>query len=197
MTKLNPFFSLEGKTYEIKRTRYLECEYEKITERSSLTEEQERQFAEYIKLQMELEEITHKLKEKKEDYFEDVTNKDKKAQYMGFKELYDDKYSEVVNFLQTNKDFSTKVVEEKAYENGVKLLIVALGEQYGVDENQAQHIWETKALELGKEQAKEWIGEMIQSLFEKEEVEDAFLVQARAKREEKLARQKGLAKTKK
>ena len=116
---------------------------------------------------------------------------------MGFKELYDDKYSEVVNFLQTNKDFSTKVVEEKAYENGVKLLIVALGEQYGVDENQAQHIWETKALELGKEHAKEWIGEMIQSLFEKEEVEDAFLVQARAKREEKLARQKGLAKTKK
>ena len=60
MGKLNPYFEVDGKTYEIERTRYLECEYEKITSQSSLTADEEKASANYLKLQSEYEEIAKK-----------------------------------------------------------------------------------------------------------------------------------------
>ena len=52
--KINPYFEVKGKTYEIKRTRYLESEYDRITSISKLTNEQESNFADYVKLESAL-----------------------------------------------------------------------------------------------------------------------------------------------
>ena len=81
MNKLNPYFEVEGKKYEIKRTRAIECEYEKIREQNKLDDEQISLTNDYAKLMLEYEEILEKYKEAKEDYFEDVLNKEKKSKY--------------------------------------------------------------------------------------------------------------------
>lgn len=196
--KINPYFEVEGKTYEIKRTRALECEYEKITQQSSMSEDDERNFAEYIKLQTELNELSEKLKESKDDFYGNVTNKDKKQVYFAFKELFDDKYKEMVDFGLTHKDFSTSRVEEQAYANGKKLLFVALEQQCKLTQEQAVKVWEKFEEHLGLQTAKEWILFMVQSLFESDEEEqDPFLKQAQAKAKLKMEQRKGLSKIKK
>ncbi|MGN0960777.1 MAG: hypothetical protein ACI4PF_01095 [Christensenellales bacterium] len=198
MSKLNPYFEANGKTYEIKRTRALECEYEKITQQSSMSEEDERNFAEYIKLQTELNELSEKLKDSKDTFFEDVTNKDKKEVYLAFKGLFDDKYKEMVDFGLTHKDFSTSKVEEQAYTNGKKLLFVALEQQYNLTQEQSSEIWEKFEENLGLATAKEWILFMVQSLFENdEEEENPFLKQAKERAIKRAEQRKGLLKMKK
>lgn len=198
MSKINPYFEVEGKTYEIKRTRALECEYEKITQQSSMSEDDERGFAEYIKLQTELNELSEKVKESKDDFYANVTNKDKKEVYFAFKELFDDKYKEMVNFGLTHKEFSTSRVEEQAYANGKKLLFIALEQQCNLTHEEAIKVWEKFEEHLGLQTAKEWILFMVQSLFENDEEEqDPFLKQAQAKAKLKMEQRKGLSKVKK
>ena len=196
--KINPYFEVNGKTYEIKRTRFLESEYEKITKASPLTAEQESMFADYIKLEGEYTEIVQKFKEAKDAYFDDVTDEKKKAVYQAFKELNDEKYNEMKNFELSRPSFSLRDMQEQAYNNGVKLLYIALKEQYGLTEEKAIAVWDNFVEHFGKQTSMEWILVMVQSLFSNDEDEqDPFLAQARAKAQQRMEQRKGLAKIKK
>ena len=196
--KINPYFEVNGKKYEIIRTRFLESEYEKITQQSQLSVEQESLFADYIKLESEYNEIMGKFRDAKEDFFENVTDKDKKEIYLAFKELSDEKYQEMKNFEIKNPEFSINDIQNKAYENGVKLLYVALQEQYGLSEEQARFVWEDFVDHLGKKTSVEWVMMMVQTLFERdEEDENPFLKQAKAKAMQKAEQRRGLSKIKK
>ena len=198
MNKLNPYFEVEGKKYEIKRTRAIECEYEKIREQNKLDDEQISLTNDYAKLMLEYEEILEKYKEAKEDYFEDVLNEEKKSKYKAFKELSDEKYDEMKEFELKNKNFSLNKVQDFAYKNGVELLMFALNEQCGVSKDEAKNIWDKFVAHFGTETAKDWINVMIQTLFEREdEEENPFLKQARAKAKLKMEQRKGLSKVKK
>ena len=197
MSKLNPFFEVDGKKYEIVRTRAVECEYEKIREQNKLDDEQISLTNDYAKLMLEYEEILEKFKSAKEEYFDDVLNKEKKEIYKAFKELSDEKYNEMKEFELSNKDFSLSKVQDFAYANGVELLIFALNEQCGLSQEEARNVWDDFVDHLGIETAKEWITAMVQALFEKEEEEEnPFLKQARAKRLQKMEQRKGLSKVK-
>lgn len=196
--KINPYFEVKGKTYEIKRTRYLETEYDRITSSSKLSAEQESLFADYIKLESEYNEIIEKFRNAKDDYFANVLDKEKKEIYLAFKELSDDKYKEIKEFNITNPDFSLNNIQKMAYENGVKLLYVALQEQYSLSEEQAKNVWEDFVEHLGTQVAMEWILLMVQTLFEKdEEDENPFLKQAKAKAIQRMEHRNGLKKIKK
>lgn len=197
MERLNPFFEVEGKRYEIKRTRAVECEYEKIREQNKLDDNQVSLTNDYAKLMLEYEEILDKYKEAKDNYFADVLNKDKKEVYKAFKELSDEKYTELKEFELSNKDFSLDKVQKLAYDNGVKLLVFALNEQCDVSTKEATAIWDKFELHFGKELAQEWINAMIQTLFEKEDEENPFLKQARAKAQQRAEQRKGLSKVRK
>lgn len=202
MERLNPFFEVEGKRYEIKRTRFLESEYEKITNQTSLSEQDERLYAEYIKLETECAEIGERYKNAREDYFNDITNDEKKKKYEAFKTLSDEKYNEVIEFGFKHKDFSTKKLEDKALENGIKLFVIALQEQYKISELDSKNIWEKFKEYLlenfGINSPREWILHMVNTLFEvEEENEDPFLKQAKAKAMQKAEQRKGLSKMKK
>lgn len=197
MSKIIPFFEVEGERYEIERTRFLECEYEKITQTSQMAEEDERAFANYARLQAEYEEIAGKFREAKDSYYSDITNKTLKEQYKAFKELHDEKYQEIVDFGLKNKDFSTQKIENKAYENGLKLLIVALTHKYHISDAEAKSVWDKYIEHFGMQTAKEWILFMVQSLFEREEEEDPFLKQAKAKAIQRAEQRKGLSKVRK
>ena len=197
MSKLNPFFEVDGKKYEIVRTRAVECEYEKIREQNKLDDEQISLTNDYAKLMLEYEEILEKFKSAKEEYFDDVLNKEKKEIYKAFKELSDEKYNEMKEFELSNKDFSLSKVQDFAYANGVELLIFALNEQCGLSQEEARNVWDDFVDHLGIETAKEWITAMVQTLFEKEdEEENPFLKQARAKQLQKMEQRKGLSKVK-
>lgn len=196
--KINPYFEVKGKTYEIKRTRYLETEYDRITTSSKLSAEQESLFADYIKLESEYNEIIEKFKNAKDDYFANVLDKDKKEIYLAFKELSDEKYKEIKDFNVNNPDFSLNKIQKMAYENGVKLLYVALQDQYSLSEEQAKLVWGDFVEHFGNQVAMEWILLMVQTLFEKdEEDDDPFLKQAKAKAIQRMEHRKGLSKIKK
>ena len=197
MAKLNPFFEVDGKKYEIIRTRALECEYEKIKERNKPEDEQLSLTNDYAKLMIEFEEISQKYALAKEEYFDDVLNKEKKEKYFAFKELSDNKYNEMKEFELGNKNFSINKLEELAYKNGVELLVYALVEQCRVSEETAKSIWEDFVSHFGIITAKEWITAMIQTLFEREdEEENPFLKAARAKAQQRMEQRKGLSKMK-
>lgn len=202
MAKLNPFFEVEGKKYEIKRTRFLECEYEKLTQQSSMTEEEERLYAQYIKLETEAAKIGEKFRNAEEAYFDDILNETKKKEYLAFKELSDSKFNEIVEFGFKHKEFSVSKLEERATENGVQILILALTEQYNLSGQGARDVWDKfKNFLLDKygiQAPREWILYMVQTLFESEEEEvDPFLKQARVKAQMKLEQRKGLSKIRK
>lgn len=203
MSKRIPItFEVEGQTYEIVRTRALECEYEKITKQSSLSEQDERAFADYIKLQAETEELAEKFRMAKEDFYNDVLDEEKEKKFLAFEKLYNRKYQEIIDFTTTHKDFSTQKVEEIAMDNGVKLFVLALSQKYGINQDEAKSVWEKfrdfLSEKYGMQSPREWILTMVRELFEGEEEEtDPFLKQARAKAQQRMEQRKGLSKIKK
>lgn len=203
MSKRIPItFEVEGQTYEIVRTRALECEYEKIIKQSSLSEQDERAFADYIKLQAETEELAEKFRMAKEDFYNDVLDEEKEKKFLAFEKLYNRKYQEIIDFTTTHKDFSTQKVEEIAMDNGVKLFVLALSQKYGMSQDEAKSVWEKfrdfLSEKYGMQSPREWILTMVRELFEGEEEEiDPFLKQARAKAQQRMEQRKGLSKIKK
>lgn len=202
MKRIPITFEVEGQTYEIVRTRALECEYEKITKQSSLSEQDERAFADYIKLQAETEELAEKFRTAKEDFYNDVLDEEKEKKFLAFEKLYNRKYQEIIDFTTTHKDFSTQKVEEIAMENGVKLFVLALSQKYGISQDEAKSVWEKfrdfLSEKYGMQSPREWILTMVRELFEGEEEEtDPFLKQARAKAQQRMEQRKGLSKIKK
>lgn len=203
MSKRIPItFEVEGQTYEIVRTRALECEYEKITKQSSLSEQDERAFADYIKLQAETEELAEKFRTAKEDFYNDVLDEEKEKKFLAFEKLYNRKYQEIIDFTTTHKDFSTQKVEEIAMDNGVKLFVLALSQKYAMSHDEAKSVWEKfrdfLSEKYGMQSPREWILTMVRELFEGEEEEtDPFLKQARAKAQQRMEQRKGLSKIKK
>lgn len=203
MSKRIPItFEVEGQTYEIVRTRALECEYEKITKQSSLSEQDERAFADYIKLQAETEELAEKFRTAKEDFYNDVLDEEKEKKFLAFEKLYNRKYQEIIDFTTTHKDFSTQKVEEIAMDNGVKLFVLALSQKYEMSHDESKSVWEKfrdfLSEKYGMQSPREWILTMVRELFEGEDEEiDPFLKQARAKAQQRMEQRKGLSKIKK
>lgn len=195
--KINPYFEVKGITYEIRRTRYLESEYDKITSQSKLSVEQESDFADYIKIESEYNELIEKFRVAKDEYFEDVLNEEKEKRYLAFEKLSNKKYQEIKDFNLNHPNFSLKDIQDLAYNNGVKLLFVALQEQYSLSEQQARIVWDDFVEHFGTPIATEWILEMVKTLFEKDEEENPFLKQAKAKAIQQMEHRNGLRKIKK
>lgn len=197
--KINPYFEVEGKKYEIERNRAIECQFEKIREQNKLDDDKLSLVTDYKKLVNEYQEILEKYEDVKNDYFDNVLDKDKKEKYKAFKELSDEKFNELKEFELKNKNLSLDELRNLTYKNGVELLVYALSEKYKISQDEAKNIWEKFVEHFGIETAKEWIELMIQTLFEKddEEEENPFLKQAKAKAKLKMEQRKGLSKIKK
>jgi predicted nuclease with TOPRIM domain len=194
MSKIIPSFVVNGKTYEIKRTRYLECEHEKISNESSFTEEEQALLAKATKLRVEYEELAEKFREVKEKHFANMRNKELTAEYKAFKEELDEMYKELTDFEIKHEVVSLRSLQKLAANKAERLLILALCEQYNLPQKEAEEIWCMHVDNIGKEAAGEWVLFMIDALFNEEETTDPFLKQARAKAELKAEQRKGLSK---
>lgn len=196
MARINPYFEAEGKKYEIMRTRALECEYNKIREENKISEEDESLFGDYMKMIGDATEIEEKYEQAKTAYFDEVLNKEKKAKYLAFKELYDEHHKELRQFSVEHKGL-IKSAQDKAYDNGVKVLIFGLVEQCKVDEQKAIEVWGKFVEHFGEDTAKEWISAMTSALFGDEEEENPFIKAQQARMEQRYNQRKGLSRVKK
>ena len=182
MKNITPFFEINGQRYEIKATRYLMLQYQKIGETVSLSEEDKFNSLKLQNMATETKELLEKLKVLKEDYYADMTDKTKKALYKACKEAYDEAFEEMARF-EIDCD-STKKLQKASIDALEKIAIWGLAEQYfDNDYKKGEEIWCAFVDDVGTTTATEWLMAMSECLFttEKDGDEHPFLKQMRAK----------------
>ena len=196
MNKIIPFFELNGQRYEIKRTRYLLAEYDKLGEESQLSNEDKANAIKAQSLIGDIQRYAEKVKELEERYFETFDDEDERK-YLKIKSLYESKLDELTK-LEVESGSTTKL--QKA---GIDLLeriaIKGLAEQYfNFDESKAEKIWGDYVDTIGNNATIEWLTGMSECLFrEDEEVEEnSFLSQMRAKAEQRAINRKNIKRVK-
>ena len=107
MNKIIPFFELNGQTYEIKRTRYLLAEYDKLGEQSQLSNEDKANAIKAQSLLGDIQRYAEKTKELEEKFFETFDNEDERK-YLKAKELYT-KALEELTALEVESGSTTKL----------------------------------------------------------------------------------------
>ena len=185
--RINPYFEIDKKRYELKRTRYLMVEYEKISENNSahLSNEDKVNAVKLQNMATQVRELAEQLKELKEIYYADMTNKVAKAQYKACKEEYNEAFDELARF-EVESGGSSKL--EQATLNALeRIVILGLAEQhFDGDLDKSENTWCSWVDIVGKETAGMWLMAMAESLFGvDEEEENSFLAQIRAKNEQR------------
>ena len=190
--KILPYFEIEGKKYEIKATRHLLAEFDKLNfeSRKELGEDTEKDLAKGFRATTKLNEITQKFREIKNEFFEKPNDDELYKTYKRFEALYNEAIDEYDNF--NNKEEGFRKIQESMVNNLEKAVIIALKEQYELSEEKAIEIWQKHVDEIGVIQASEWLLFMNTELFIKEEEESPFLKQAREKALKEAERKKSI-----
>lgn len=198
MNNIVPFFEVNGKRYEIKKTRWLLAEYDKLHEQSNLSNEDKENAIKMQSLVNDVQRYAEKVQELWEAYtttFDDVDEK----KYLKVKALYDNALEALAHFeLETN---SGNTIQKAGIDALEKIAIKGLAEQYfNMDESKAKEIWVSYVEKIGNNKAIEWLNAMSQCLFSEEEdvEENSFLAQMRKNAQEKAnSRKAGLRMVKK
>lgn len=190
MNKIIPFFELNGQRYEIKRTRYLLAEYDKLGEESQLSNEDKANAIKAQSLIGDIQKYAEKTKELEEKFFETFDSEDERK-YLKAKELYTKALDELTA-LEVESG-STAKLQKAGIDLLEKIAIKGLAEQYfNFDESKAEKIWGDYVDTIGNNATIEWLTGMSECLFrEDEEVEEnSFLSQMRAKAEQRAINRK-------
>lgn len=197
MNKIIPFFELNGERYEIKKTRYLLAEYDKMSEDSGLSKEDKANAIKAQSLISDIQRYAKKTQELEEMFFETFDDEDERK-YLKAKELYTKALDELT-VLETETG-STVRVQKTSVDILEKIAIKGLAEQhFGGNESKARSVWEAYVDTLpNQNMAIEWLNGMAECLFGNDEVEDnSFLAQMRKKAEESANNRKnGIKKVK-
>ena len=194
MSKNNiPFFEVDGKKYEIKRTRYLQAEFDEMRSTLEMTDEEQVAYARELDFDSRLE----KLKERKDELY---------AKYL---ETFDEKDEEM--YRKANMAYNAMIDEASRMESvsgkqrkrtldlGEALIIKALQ----VDnegkvirtEKEAKSIWEGFVEENGQVIAVQFVVYFTNYVIGgDEDIENPFIAQAKAKAEQKASMKQGIAK---
>lgn len=196
MKNITPFFELNGNRYEIKKTRYLLAEYDKISEENNISNEDK---ANAVKIQSIIDDVkkyAEKTKELEERYFETFDDEDERR-YLKVKALYEQKMSELTDL--EIKSGSTQRLQKESVDLLEKIAIKGLAEQYfNMDMTAAEKLWcEYVDTVQNHSTIIEWLSAMAECLFtdEEEEEDNSFLSQMRKARE-KQSQNRKIIKTK-
>ena len=190
MRKIIPFFELNGQRYEIKPTRWLIAEYDKLGEESQLSNEDKANAIKAQSLIGDIQRYAEKVKELEEKYFETFDDEDERK-YLKIKALYESKLDELTK-LEVESG-STSKLQKAGIDLLEKIAIKGLAEQYfNFDESKAEKIWGDYVDTIGNNATIEWLTGMSECLFrEDEEVEEnSFLSQMRKKAEQQAINRK-------
>lgn len=199
MENLKPIFTVNGKDYEIKRTRALMVEFQKLSKQNRLAEEDANNYLEiqntFNELQEELELVGEKMKEAREEYLDDPTNADKKAKFNALKQLYKETQEPLINANSKEMDFlnkSTKIL----LDNYEKAIIFAISEQHNMSKSSAEELWAEFVDEVGTAEASQWIYAIGDTLFNQEANENDFLAMKRVQQQKMLEARRQIRKKK-
>lgn len=184
MERIIPFFEVDGKRYEIKRTRYLLAEYDKLSNSANLSKEDKANAVKAQSLIADVQKYATKKDELEKIFFETFDDNDERK-YLKAKELYDNALAELTKLEVESR--STSKLQKQGIDLLEKIAIMGLSEQYGMDYDTAKATWEKYVDTIGNEQAVEWLSGMSECLFgsDDEVDENSFLAQMRNRRENK------------
>ena len=196
MSKQNiPFFEVNGKRYEIKRTRYLQAELDLVKSDIELTEDE--QIA-YVKEQ-ELDNRLDKLRDRKNELYEKwLETFDEKDEALYKKAAT--AYNALLDEFGAMESVTAKQ-RKRMVDMGEKLIIKALqinhkGETIRTDV-EAKEIWETFVEDVGQSTTIQFVVFTLNYIMGgDEDVENPFVAQAQAKAEQRANMKKGIVKVK-
>lgn len=197
MEKINPFFEVNGNRFEIKKTRYIIAEYDKVTRESNLNPEDTQNVQKVQRLANDAKKFAERLEILEERYFETFDDEDERK-YIKCKEMYDKIVDELSMLEATTK--CTKIAIETSARILENIVILALAEQYfNFNKELATQTWESYVESLpSQNQAIEWLNLMADSLFyeEPEENGNDFFSQKRKEAEQRAENRKKALKKK-
>ena len=196
MSKKNiPFFEVNGKTYEIKRTRYLQAEFDEMKNGIEMTDEEQVAYAKEQDFDARLE----KLRDRKDELYEKYLET--------FDEADEEKYNKALAAYNRLIDEAGQMESvggkqrKKMLDLGEALIIKAL--QIDKDgktirtEDEAKSIWECFVEENGEVTAVQFVVFTINYIMGgDEDIENPFITQAKAKAEQRANMRKGIVKAK-
>lgn len=181
--RINPYFEVNGQRYELKATRYLIAEYQRIGKEVEISNEDKQNAVKAQNFIADIKKYLLKTKELEDKYFETFDDEDERR-YLKAKALYENKLNELAKFEAETG--STARLQEQGVMVLEKTAIVAIAEQYfDFDEVRAKAIWNNFAETIDKEAKEEWLTYMSECLFktnEEEVKENSFLSQMREKK---------------
>ena len=181
--RINPYFEVNGQRYELKATRYLIAEYQRIGKEVEISNEDKQNAVKAQNFIADIKKYLLKTKELEDKYFETFDDEDERR-YLKAKALYENKLNELAKFEAETG--STTRLQEQGIMVLEKTAIKALAEQhFNFDEGKAKAIWDKFADSIAEEDKHEWLTYMSECLFktEEEEVkENSFLSQMREKK---------------
>ena len=191
MNKIIPYFELNGQRFEIKPTRYLIAEYDRLGEESQLSNEDKTNAIKAQSLIGDIQRYAEKVKELEEVYFETFDDNDERK-YLKAKEIYTNALDSLAK-LEVETGSTTKL-QKAGFDLLEKVAIKGLAEQYfNFDEAKAKSVWESYVDTLPNHSVViEWLSAMSECLFRgEEEIEgNSFLAQMRKKAEERAINRK-------
>lgn len=200
--KLSPYFEVNGQCYEIRRSRFLMCELEKIRESSSLADDDQKNIAKLQDMYRDLQMMKQRKDELYKKYLETFSDEDEQI-YEKAKSKYEKQRNEAAEFELSTNDVLHRL-NKTVIDNAEKLVIIALQRDENGKEirtaKQAEDIWCAYVDEVGQKVAQEWLNALIEHITGEDEREDdnSFLAQAKARAEQNAENRKaGLAKIKK
>lgn len=194
MSKQNiPFFEVNGKRYEIKRTRYLQAEFDLVKSDMEMTEDE--QIA-YVKEQ-ELDNRLEKLRERKNELYEKwLETFDEKDEALYKKAAT--AYNSLLDEFGTMESVTAKQ-RKRMVDMGEKLIIKALqinnkGETIRT-EDEATEIWTAFVEDVGQSTTIQFVVFTLNYIMGgDEDVDNPFVAQAQAKAEQRANMKKGIVK---
>lgn len=171
MSKITPYFEVNGNRYEFKRTRWLIAEYRRLNEENPLANEDKENAIKASNLVADVKRYAEKEKECWEALCENPTE-DNQRIYFLFKGMSDKAIADYNSFIAVNNTL------ERATKHSIDILervaIKALAEQYfGMNENLAKQVWES-FVETHDDHntVAQWLQAMAECLFVEDEDED-------------------------
>lgn len=186
MQNLLPFFEVEGKKYEIKPTRYLWAEFDKLTRENAISDD-EKKAALLLKEEADsFQKIKARYKEAETAYLENPIDSEKEELYEKYKVIYEKRREQFYDKVIVDK--SIEKMNKSSVDNLEAVLMLALQEQYSLSEKDSKSAWESYVDEIGAQTASEWLIAMGNCLFAEKEDENSFLEKMRQKEAEKQKR---------
>ena len=186
MSKITPYFEIDGIRYEIKKTRWLVAEHNRLNETTPLSDEDKANTIKASNLVADVKKYAEKERECWENLCENPTEDNQRIYFM-FKSMSDKAIADYNEFVSKNDSINTAA--KHTMDILERVVIKALAEQYfNMDESRATLTWEAFANTLeDHNKIAEWLNAMAECLFieEDEEEDNGFLSQIKKRNAER------------